>query len=427
MQVSLLVSPGAARGEKAAGGAVVPLIPDMAQTVGEDGTEALRRRARRDDRARERAAEVLAPTGSAAVIQDAERRSVPGSRSFRRQTARAAGAEQFSQEREQFRQALRRVSREGSPAPTVSPDRGEEKVGVADRSAGEDGGDQKRSAGGATPSSAKSGAPVAPKGGVAAVSTACSGCADRVTARDSVSVPTPTLSALATAMRIRAVETAEVPRPAGGAPVAAAGRAPGAGKAGVSGGSRAGADIGAARGAEVRRGRGRVASSRARFAGAAKDARKDANIERMVRVIRASFKAGRSRTVMHLEPGRLGSLRLQLDLRGEGLAVRIDTSTELAHRLLSRETDKLRDGLEASGIRLERIEIRPPSPAPPGAEQGHPQQGGVADGGGGGAAQPNAEHSAGHGRESSFAESAGPMSRESDPEPAAESLVNVIA
>ncbi len=422
MQVSLLVPP-AARGEPAGGACLIPILDEAAGNA-DEATRQARDRALRRDRERRHAAEILAPTGSAAVIQDAERRAAPGSRSFRRQATRAAGAEHFAQRREQFRQALHRASSE-KPATRASSSPEGQAQGDAARKVAADEKASAQATAQKSPTSARTTPPATISGSGQASRTSAAG-GDRAGVRNPPA-PTPTLGALATAARIRAAQTQAAVRPAGVATGGGAGRAAGAVRGGAAGGGKGAADGIAVRGVEPRGGRARVGPQRARFTGAAKDADRSENIERMVRVIRASFKGGRSHTVMRFEPGALGSLRLQLDLRGDALAVRIDTSTELAHRLLSRETEKLRDGLEASGIRLERIEIRPPSPAVGSAEQSPAQQDGLAGGGQGGAAESNAEHSAGDGTESFLAEPAAPAAREPDPEPAAESLVNVIA
>jgi flagellar hook-length control protein FliK len=156
-------------------------------------------------------------------------------------------------------------------------------------------------------------------------------------------------------------------------------------------------------------------------------AARDANIERIVRVIHSRVTEQRSHTVMRLAPPELGSLRLQMDLRGVALTLRIDTATEMAHRLLSEDLDKLRHGLEASGIQLERVEVRPPAQPPQAGEHGgwqHADQQGQSQEE---SAQTGAEHPGEHGTESHPAESTEGPGRGTHLEPAAESLVNLVA
>jgi len=85
------------------------------------------------------------------------------------------------------------------------------------------------------------------------------------------------------------------------------------------------------------------------------------NIERMVRVLRNRIDGERSHTVLRLDPPQLGKVRLELDLRRDALVLRIETETDLAHRLLRSELGALRQALDAAGIHLERVEAPPPS------------------------------------------------------------------
>jgi flagellar hook-length control protein FliK len=178
------------------------------------------------------------------------------------------------------------------------------------------------------------------------------------------------------------------------------------------------------------RGSGRAAALAATKAGrlrAAQNATQDANIERIVRVVRGRLGAKHSRTVVRLDPPELGSLRLQMDLRGTALTLRIDTSTGLAHRLLSEDLPKLRDGLEGSGIQLERVEVRPPALTPEAGEYDASRHADQRDDARGESAQEDAEHPQERGRESYLAEAQEGTDRDKSPEPTTESSVNVIA
>jgi flagellar hook-length control protein FliK len=154
---------------------------------------------------------------------------------------------------------------------------------------------------------------------------------------------------------------------------------------------------------------------------------RDANVERIVRVIRNRLSGDRSHTVIRLDPPELGRVRLQMDLRGASLVLQVDTTTELAHRLLSKDLEKLRDGLESSGIQLARVEIRPPTTVPDTNEQNPSQQADTRDDTQGGSAQADAEHPQEHGKDSHPAGSVENVTRELNQEPAMESLVNVVA
>lgn len=107
---------------------------------------------------------------------------------------------------------------------------------------------------------------------------------------------------------------------------------------------------------------GRVWSKQAGRAESAASGDSGANVERITRVVLGRLNKNRSSTILRLDPPLLGSVRLQLDLRDQALQLRIDTQTDVAHRLLSEQMDSLRRNLEAAGIHLERVEVRPPEP-----------------------------------------------------------------
>jgi hypothetical protein len=177
----------------------------------------------------------------------------------------------------------------------------------------------------------------------------------------------------------------------------------------------------------------KVASPSTAKAGAsqpADNAARQANIERIVRVVRSHMNGERAHTVMRLDPPELGRLRLQLDLRGEALSLRVDTSTQVAHRLLTEDLDKLRQGLEASGIQLERIDVRPPpmhigvSPSADVAAGASPAE--TDSQAEGESPDTDAEHPQEQGRDSHPAE-ATPMYIGANPGLATESLVDLVA
>lgn len=87
----------------------------------------------------------------------------------------------------------------------------------------------------------------------------------------------------------------------------------------------------------------------------------DANIERIVRLIHNRIGRDHSVSTLHLEPDSLGSVRLRMELRAASVALDVRADSDLAHRLLSEHVDDLRQALEASGLRLERIDFQPPA------------------------------------------------------------------
>jgi flagellar hook-length control protein FliK len=146
-----------------------------------------------------------------------------------------------------------------------------------------------------------------------------------------------------------------------------------------------------------------------------------------VRVVRSRVSAQRAQTTLRLEPPELGRLRLHLDLRGEALALRVDTTTALAHRLLLEDADKLRQGLEVAGVHLERLEIRPPLPNAEVSEQGWSQENDTQPQTEGESSHADAERPGQHGTDSQPTESGEVATGGARPGPVAESLVNVVA
>lgn len=86
------------------------------------------------------------------------------------------------------------------------------------------------------------------------------------------------------------------------------------------------------------------------------------NIDRILRVLRGQILRDKSTTVIRMDPPELGYLRLQLDLHKDVLRLRIHAETDAARQMLSDDLDALRKGLEAGGLRLEAVEIRPMAP-----------------------------------------------------------------
>ena len=93
-------------------------------------------------------------------------------------------------------------------------------------------------------------------------------------------------------------------------------------------------------------------------------------MKQLLRVIRSRINGPRSHMTMRLEPASLGSIRITMDLNDRQMQLRIETESHLAQRMLSGKADVLRDALESSGITLERLEVKPLTPAPACRETG---------------------------------------------------------
>ncbi|MBN2445926.1 MAG: flagellar hook-length control protein FliK [Phycisphaerae bacterium] len=121
--------------------------------------------------------------------------------------------------------------------------------------------------------------------------------------------------------------------------------------------------------------------------------------ERIVRFVRMHIGKENSRATMRLDPPALGKIRVDVQQQQNVVTLRIDTQNDVAHRLLSNDLDELRHSLEAAGIRVERLEVRPPEAADARTEFGLPHQTDPGQDGQNGSAQSSAEHS-NEGRES---------------------------
>ncbi len=103
----------------------------------------------------------------------------------------------------------------------------------------------------------------------------------------------------------------------------------------------------------------------------AESAEQEARIERIVRLLRSELGRERSRATLRLDPPELGTIRMHIDLQKDRLLLRVDTQSDVAHRLLTEDVEALRAALAQSGIHLEKAEIRPPpQPFDPPTEAG---------------------------------------------------------
>lgn len=383
--------------------------------VGE--SDEARDRQRHEREHEEAVAAALAPNDPTSIINRDERDVTRTSRAFKRQVSRDEGMRQFREDRQSFRETLTDAAREGKreapsesraagksesakPRADAPPDKQARATASADSKHARSDGRQARPAAQAVEDAgrhSRASASVA-----AAASTSALRGAPNVSSIASTSPPTGVRAGAGVANVARG---AGISRPAGA-------------------GARANTTAALAR--ETFRIAG-AASKRAGRVQHAQNADREANIDRIVRVVRASFAAKHSHAVMRITPPELGSLRLQLDLRGESLSLRIDTSSDVAHRLLLEDVEKLRSGLEASGVQLERVEVRPPTPASMVGEQATSQDADTPNDAQGGSAQAGAEHAREQGTDSLHAGSSDGETSEDHSEPAAESLVNVIA
>ena len=423
MQVNLLSSNDAAVPDKRIAGVLLLLQGGSFEPLLQHQTRTLRERAGREDERDPVAAAAQAATRSADVIKEAERNIERSSRAFRRQVAHDSGVEQFRQERQGLRQALQEKA--AGPSSRGSSGMG----GRSEPEATPKSGDKSTVANNARPTTAH--LAKTPATGPA-TSSLDNRAADAVSTRAaSASQPPPsslgspaisTTNAGNTVAGRVMLNAVSAMRPAASLQLQVAGRPSAANSA--KGNAQTPVGPLSARGSTKA---GASSATRANGSRAAENADRTANIERIVRLVAQRIRGERSHTVMRLDPPELGSLRLQMDLKGAALTLRIDTSTHVAHRLLSEDVDKLRQGLETSGIQLERVDIRPPTRGPEAGEQGNSQhtegEGGPKEGFG----EPDAEHPEEHGRDSHPARSDEGATRGAAAEPAAESLVNVVA
>jgi hypothetical protein len=361
------------------------------------------------------------PTRSVDVINEAERKVDRSSREFQRRAAHDSGVEQFRQARQESRQALREKDAAGSardsfksggnsPPKSAPPAAAASTPPAKPRPVSDDRARMHTTESGPNPSSNRDVAD-------ATFPRATLGRPTLVGQPGSAAMPIANpVAAYGFPNAVSAIRTAAVLQVQSAARPAAAGNAKGGAQPpGASAPAR-----GTAKG-------GGLFDLKANAARAAECAQRTANIERIVRIIAQRIGGERSHTVMRLDPPELGSLRLQMDLRGEALTLRIDTSTHVAHRLLTDDAEQLRQGLEAAGIRLERIDIRPPAPGPETAEQGDPRHGDLEGEAGEGFGEPDAEHPEEHGRDSHPARSDEGTAGGADSDSATESLLNIVA
>lgn len=157
----------------------------------------------------------------------------------------------------------------------------------------------------------------------------------------------------------------------------------------------------------------------------------DANVERILRFVRTRIGKGHSVATLRLDPPELGTVRLRMELRDSDLSLSIDTQSDAARRLLTEHLDALRRNLEASGIHLDRVDISVPTATNDTHDAGLPQYSDVPPRDFGNSARRDPESAGGGQQQESDAHTAssaeiGQIGADAM-EPAAESLVNVLA
>jgi flagellar hook-length control protein FliK len=95
----------------------------------------------------------------------------------------------------------------------------------------------------------------------------------------------------------------------------------------------------------------------------ATDSASEANVERLLRLMRGRLDQGGGPLVMRLDPEHLGHVRVEMELRGDALTVTMAPETAVARDLLRDHQSQLANGLEQAGIRLERMEVLAPESA----------------------------------------------------------------
>lgn len=372
----------------------------------------------------------LAPGGgqtgrtSADVINESEQRGDPGSRAFRREQAGEQGRREFQETREQYREAARQRAERGV-------ENGARRL--------------EKSEGSANRETSNHTCRAAPARDTADADRSCITTSSKSRLSQTSGVDIRTVQQHSANMgqtsATSAAPTASVafatPRIAGGVSAsnwtaaASTGRyavvAPAAGVQSTAGG-RAEPTMVVARLEENSAGVRAKAASKTAFARESEGAERAANLRRIVRVVQQHLRENSAHTVLRLDPPELGSLRLEMNLRGDALTLRIDTSTHLAQRLLQGEVEKLRQGLEAAGIQLERVEVRPPATTPETLEWADGSRSNADDAGRGASADADAEQSRDSKTESPLERPSFEAATECvEFGPAAEPLVNVIA
>lgn len=342
-----------------------------------------KRRRRIDETQQQNAVALLAPTRPAQLELRSEQRIEVGSRTFRREAAVADGRRQFQQDQSAFRDALRSAREQATQAQSPNSPRGEAAGDGAAAKTANISGQTASGAAGASANDAKPGGsapnaesvaaqakPVAPNATSGAAELNKVAVAGQTSAQNS-HVTTTTNAASGDAAAASAPNRSGQVGAAGVAGVSssrpAAEVAPTGTQASESGASKSAnrvESVASPSGGSSRAGERfdrTLGSGKSEATADADAAESRENIDRLLRMVRAQVVSGRGSTVLKLDPPNLGNLRVEINLQRDGLSVRMDPETEVAHRMLSQGIEDLRRDLRAAGIELAHVDIRPPS------------------------------------------------------------------
>jgi flagellar hook-length control protein FliK len=430
MQVNLMGS-GLAAGLTGAGRTLPPnLLPLLGANALPPSRhdQALQRREekmrRQDDQNEEAAAQAAAQPSSVDQQREAERDMAPGSAAARHNQLQAKGEQNATSDRRGFRQVLEEATGRGSTerATPAAPE-------------------PVQAAGQKTLEAARTPAAEATKPGQAADATALQTAAQA--ARPNASPGTaPTgaeslarlMSSVASSplgnVQPEAVDASKMSAVARGPEISAIAATPAA-QSGDGSGRASGVPVAAIEGASVRDSANETTPAGSAQPEVDPESNSDANIERILRFINTRISKDRSVATLRLDPPELGTVRLRMDLRDSDLSLTIDTQTAAARRLLSEHLDTLRRSLETAGIHLDHVEIRVPATMNETRDPGVPQQPNLPPHEFGSSARRDPETAGGGSQGESDAHAAQPveggLTGAVTMEPAAESLVNVLA
>ncbi len=413
---------------------ILQLLPLQSDTV--DRRESLsdiraERQRRKDAELRELAADAAHTPRVSETIVRAERKMLPGTQAARREQLRSQTRAQAQQVRHEFRRALADASARGPNDRVASTQRAptDTRPPAGDANQGSE-----------PPASGKTSPAASSNVTDGAKSSAQPATAGSSTGSPSpggqVSVTPPTTPATATPFATGADESgtggpttlkvSAVARVSATTLGSASGTASSPAAAPTSrseSGPGVAADLSRSASVTERAGRSRPDQ-------AAPRGNSDANVARMVRLIHTRIGKDRSVATLRLDPPRLGTVRLHMDLRNEQLTLRIDTQSVAARQLLAEQLEALRQNLEAAGIQLERVEVRSAAVAREAPDNNTPHQPDAGTGREDGSARADTEAAGGEpqpGTDSHPTEPPEERSGELEAEPAAETLVNILA
>ncbi len=94
------------------------------------------------------------------------------------------------------------------------------------------------------------------------------------------------------------------------------------------------------------------------------DLNRPGSIRELAHIIRGRAGSRNSSMTLHLDPPELGQVRIDVRMRQQELALRIQANTEAGHEILRSKLGDLRDALERQGIQVKEMDVEWRSPAP---------------------------------------------------------------